>query len=224
MSVITFSESLGVTMQGWRQARQTISFRSAFGAQSIEPGHPLWQTTIERGKIISSSDEASAWMALLMRLRGGINQLAMWNKGRPVPRGTMRGEMVLAEDAAAGATTLVITGGYSQMGMTLLQGDFLGIGDGLTQQVVMVLDDATADSETLSLSLDFTTQTYGVGYPGQITVTIEPPLRNAFSAGEEVRWDKPKVLFRVQNDILGWDYENVVINGFSLELLEDWRP
>lgn len=222
MAVEHLPTALGITRLSWRQRRQALRFRSAFGSQSVEPSSPIWEATLERGPMIES--EAGPWMAFLMRIAGGTNQVAVWNKARPVPRGTMRGSMVLSAAAAAGATTLKISGGTDQIGATLVEGDFLGIGDGLTQQVVMTVGDAESDSETRSLSLDFTTQTYGVGYPGEITVSIQPPLRNAFAAGTVVTWNMPKALFRVQSDVLGWDYENVIASGFSLELLEDWRP
>lgn len=90
-------------------------------------------------------------------------------------------------------------------GKTLLQADLLGIGSGTTQQVVILTDDALSFSE------------------GRITVNFEHPLRNGFPAGTEVRWDRPKALFRAQSPRMGWDYESVFASGFALDLLEDPR-
>lgn len=203
MSVITFPDTLGVSRLQWSQRRHAIRHRSSFGSQTVESLAPVWQVLIERNAL--SAAEAGAWMSLFLRLRGGLNQLEFWNLGRPVPRGTLRGTLTLAADAARGAASIQISGGVGQAGATLLAGDFLGLGSGLTQQVVMVTVDATADAS------------------GLITVSFESPLRNAFTAGTAVTWDKPKALFRVQNDILGWEYEKAIVNGFALELLEDWR-
>lgn len=91
-------------------------------------------------------------------------------------------------------------------GKTLVKGDYLGFGSGLTQQVVMVTEDATSIGQ------------------GNITVSIEPPLRNDFSAGSAITWDRPKVLYRNQEMATGWDYESVFASGFNLNLIEDPRP
>jgi hypothetical protein len=92
-------------------------------------------------------------------------------------------------------------------GKTLKKGDLLGIGSGTTQQVVMVTEDATSTSQ------------------GNITVQFQPPLRNAFSGGQSVVWDKPKALFRRVSNELGWDYrgKNVITSGMTIDLVEDTR-
>lgn len=90
-------------------------------------------------------------------------------------------------------------------GKTLLRGDLLGIGNGTTQQVVMVTEDAVSTGA------------------GLITVQFEPPLRNAFSAGAEVRWNKPKALFRRRDSDVVWSNESILASDFRLNLVEDWR-
>lgn len=206
MSVITFPDSLvdKVSRLPWGQQRNDMEFRSIFGAQALEGSGPLWTAAIEFGDMLES--ESGAVQALIMQLRGRTNQLALWNLARPAPLGTMRGTMTLSADAAQGATSLSITAGVGQAGKTLLAGDFIGIGSGLTQQVVMVTADATANGS------------------GVISVSIEPPLRNAFASGASVTWDKPKALFRRQSSKSSWDYASVLASGFSLDLLEDSRP
>ena len=89
---------------------------------------------------------------------------------------------------------------------TLLAGDYLGIGAGTTQQVVMVTADAAANAS------------------GVITVSFEPPLRNALTAGAAVAWDRPKALFRRADSRSAWEYEPGTVKGMSLSLVEDWRP
>lgn len=48
--------------------------------------------------------------ALVNRLVGGVNQLQAHHFGRPVPRGTARGAMVLTADAVVGASSLSVSG------------------------------------------------------------------------------------------------------------------
>lgn len=204
MAVITFPETLYMSRMSWGQRRNDISSRSVFGAQATEIAAPIWIVSLDIDRLPDSVD-AGEWKSLLMRLRGQTNQLALWDHMRPVPTGTMRGTMVLDSDAAQGATSLVIDGDVGQASTTLLAGDLLGLGTGTTQQVVMVTEDATANGS------------------GVITVNIEPPLRNAFSTGASVTWDKPKALFRRTNSDANWDYSTIYASGFGLDLIEDWR-
>jgi hypothetical protein len=199
MSVIQVPVGLSVGKQSWGQRRNDVEFRSAFGAQALEGAAPLWTSAIE-----CTLKRPELWQTMIMQLRGKTNQLALWNMGRPQPKGTMRGSMTLA-NTAAGATSLVITAA-GQASKTLLFGDYLGIGSGLTQQVVMVTADATANGS------------------GVITVSTEPALRNAFAGGAGVTWYRPCALFRRQGSSSSWDYEpGGVVKGMSLDLLEDWR-
>ena len=177
-----------------------VEFRSVFGAPALEGGAPLWSTTIT-----SSLKRPELWQSLMLQLRGRTNQLALWNHGRPIPRGTMRGTMTVSA-TAQGATAMNITAS-GQGTRTLLAGDYLGVGSGLTQQVVMITADAVANAS------------------GVIAVTFEPALRNALSASAGVTWDRPKALFRRAESKAGWEHRpGGIIAPMSLSLLEDWRP
>ena len=202
MSVIQYPTNLPVGKQSWIQQRQDIEFRSMFGAQAMEASPPLWATTLTATDNFASL--AGPWQSLMLQLRGKVNQLAMYNIGRPVPVGTMRGVMTLAA-TAQGATSLALSAA-GQAAATLVSGDYLGFGSGLTQQVVMVVANATADGS------------------GNITVTIEPPLRNAFVAGSAVTWNYPCALFRRKDTKTQWDYDSTMVSGMMLDLLEDVRP
>lgn len=209
MSVITFPSTLAFLEQTWSQRRNDIDARSAFGAQSIEISAPLWESTIT-GPANMSESASGAWKALIMQLRGRSNQLALWDFGRPAPRGTMRGTMTLNGAHAQGATLLSIVAS-GENAKTLVQGDLLGLGSGATQQVVMVVAAATSNGS------------------GVISVTTEPPLRNAFATAAAVTWDKPMALFRRSTIQSKWRYRNsadvsnALVDGFSLDLIEDWR-
>lgn len=203
MSIITFPSALKVSKSTWSQLRLDMAFNSAFGSQGMEVSGPLWEVQIVSPGMLEV--ESGEWQALIMQLRGQTNQLALWNHGRSAPRGTMRGTMTLNIAAAQGATTLSIIAA-TEAAKTLKAGDLLGLGAGVTQQVVMVMADATANGS------------------GVISVTTEPPLRNARLIAATVTWDKPKALFRRKQSTASWDYENIVASGFGLELIEDPRP
>lgn len=106
-------------------------------------------------------------------------------------------------EAAAAATSYA--GGAS-----LLAGDWLQIGSGLgMSHLCMVTADATANDA------------------GAITVAIEPPTRQAFSAGTAVTWDKPVGYYRQQTDSTTWTFANggrsgVLVTGLSFDLMETW--
>lgn len=202
MTVIAFPTTLYASRVTWAQTRLDLAFNSIFGSQSVEVNPPLWEVSLESDQMYEA--DAGAWQSLLMQLRGQTNQLSLWNLARPAPLGTMRGTMTLNTAAAQGDTTLSIIEA-TQAATTLKAGDLLGIGTGITQQVVMVISDATADGS------------------GIISVTIEPPLRNAHLLAASVTWDKPSALFRRKQSQASWDYELTMASGFSLDLIEDCR-
>lgn len=206
MSVVNFpTDNLCVVEKfTFGQKRQDVLFRSNFGSQGMEISAPLWEVSLSAPTNYESV--SGAWQALIMKLKGQVNQLAIWNMGRPVPSGTCRGSMTLSSSAAQGATSLVITAGSGQAAKTLKTGDMLGVGSGTTTQLLMIMADATADGS------------------GVITVTVEPPLRNAFSSGSVVTWDKPCALFRRSDSKSAWEYSVNMASGFSLNLIEDVRP
>lgn len=205
MSVIAFDPTtIAVESMNWSQQRNDTEFRSVFGAQAVEVTAPLWSVSMV---LAARNDDAiGAAKALAMQLRGRTNQLSVYDLMRVAPRGTMRGTLTFNTAPAAGATSLSITGGVGQAATTLLKGDLLGFGSALTQQVVMVVADATANGS------------------GVIAVTVEPALRNAFIIGDGVTWDKPRALFRRASSKIGWDYGPTRVSGIVLELLEDVRP
>jgi hypothetical protein len=117
----------------------------------------------------------------------------------------MRGTMVVDVAASAGATTLLIhAAGEAQK--TLLAGDLIGFGTGLSQQVVRISADAISISS------------------GQIFVTIGTPLRAPLAVNDPVRWNRPKALFRQKSLNEGIEYQSIVGQPWSLSLIEDPRP
>jgi len=203
MSVITFPSTLHIMKQTWGSTRLDTKFESVFGTQAVEVNPPLWTSTLESDQL--NENVSGAWSAFIMQMKGQTNQLALWNLGRPVPLGTMRGTMTFNTTAIQGATTLSIIAS-TESTKTLKAGDYLGFGATVTQQVVMVMADATANGS------------------GIISVTVQPPLRNAMAATTAITWDKPTAFFRQKQGAVSWEYTETFASGFSLDLIEDWRP
>lgn len=195
-------------------------------------GPPRWRIGLRSKRAMALTD-AGIWEGALLKLRGGINHLAVWDVLRPAPQGTMRGAPY-AELAAAGATSVDI---WNMVG-TLKAGDWIGIGTaGLgTMQLVKVTDDATSTVPT-SATGNWTTTTpsaatWSTTAPatatwstaGTATVNFEPPLRNAITRWTTVTWDKPVAYYKATNDALTWDAvpNGPAIDGFAIDLLEHW--
>lgn len=209
MSIITFPASLlSVSEFAWGQLRSDMVFNSTLGSQAVGVAAPRWQVSIAQSLFKDTNADAGTWQSLALRLGGKVHQLELWNTMRPAPLGTLRGTLTLNGAHAQGAATLAISGGAGQAGATVKAGDYFGLGSGTTQQVVMATADATADGS------------------GNITIDISATaLRNAFSTGAAVTWDKPKALFRQTANRQGWKYgRGNIVSGIALELIEDWQP
>lgn len=182
-----------------------LESRSVFGAQTVRVAFPQW--IVSMSGIVESDSDAMALEQYLEALDGMRNQTEIHHVSVPEPAGTLRGTLALSVLAAAGAKVLTVAGGAANALKTLNRGDLLGIGSGLTQHVVRVASNAIANGA------------------GVITVNTTIPLRNAFGATTEVRWDRPKILCRQVKQNTGIEY----VPGkrgqpFALQLIEDWRP
>lgn len=210
MAVITFplptaNPPLYVRTMRWERADQDVTMRGVFGVQSISAMAPLWKVGLTFD--MKSQVDAGPYQALMLKLKGSRNQLKLYNVGRPTPLGTFTGASgatTFASTAAAGAASITLVNA-SYASKTLVAGDFIGFGTGVTTQVVMVTDTATSDVS------------------GNITISVEPALRNQMTSGTSVTLQYPCALFRQQTNSIGWDYSTVVVDGMSLDLLEDFR-
>lgn len=203
MAVIALPTDLRIASMNWGIQRKDVSFSSSFGSQSTAISAPIWSVSI--GINAQSDYQSGAWQSLLLQLRGQTNQIAVHNVARPVPLGTLRGNIELFSSAGSGATSAIITA-PGQGVKTLKRGDYLGVGQGITQQVVMVVQDMSMN---------------GVG---QGTVVFEPPLRSTHLAATPLVWNKPTALFRATQKDFGWQYSTVFVSGITLDLIEDVRP
>jgi hypothetical protein len=206
MSVIATPSGLIIAECSFGQARyDQVELSDATGHAAARIfGPPRWRVSIRSHQALPLA-QAAIWDAMLLQLRGGINHLSFGDPVRKVPLGTMRGTLTLNGAHSAGAVSLSVTGGAGQASTTLKTGDWLQIGTGLgTSQLVKVMADATANGS------------------GVIALTIEPPLRTAFSGGAAVTWNAPIGYFKQTSEPL-WNYApGRSAGGFAADLLESW--
>lgn len=187
------------------QKRYDLSFENAeSGATSTRiTSPPRWTMSFTSAQEMDTL-QASEWEALVLRLRGRVNHLEAWDVGKPVPLGTLRGDIVTVGSHPKGATQIQMQS-PGQAQKTLVPGDWLQLGSGLgTSQLVKVVDPAVSDME------------------GNLTVTVEPPLRLAFPSGTAVTWDRPTAFYKNTQDATSWTYERAIQGGFSFDGLEQW--
>jgi hypothetical protein len=211
MAIITWPSALAVPAQfTLSQARFDMAESSdSTGHQAARLfGPPRWRVSLQSADAFTLAN-AGQYEAMLLKLRGGVNHLALADPVRPAPQGTMRGTLTLNGAHSAGAVALSITGGAGQAATTLLPGDWLQLGSGIgTSQLVKVVDGGTANGS------------------GVVAVNVEPPLRVAFSGGAAVTWDKPIAYYK-QISQPQWSYRPALRfkqTGFALDLLENWTP
>jgi hypothetical protein len=132
--------------------------------------------------------------AFWLGLRGKTGRVNLWDLGRPVPRGSMRGSPTLAGGAAFQANALRIS---TPTGNTLLAGDRIKVSNQL-----------------------FVVRTGGVSVANELTVGIEHPVRSFLAFGSAVVWDKPTTGFMRISDELRLPRRGSSHPGFSIELVE----
>lgn len=240
MSVVNIPSSLPVAADGgfvWGQQRFDLTSASeqSGASQTRIYGPPRWTVSMRCPPYVTNA-QAGKWESMLLKLEGRSNHLAAHNAARPYPRGTARGNMFLKVAAAAGSTSIQITGGG--VSGTLLEGDALQIGSGVgTSQYVVVTDDAVTSpsaaqtvtwTNTAAQTVTWTNtagQTVTWTRTGSITVNVRPPTRIDFAANTAVTWNKPVAYFRSSNDLTTWNYHSPDLQqGYMFDGIEDWTP
>jgi hypothetical protein len=167
-------------------------------------GPPRWQLSMAAPSNGLQLANASIWEALLLQLRGGVNHMSAWDIARPLPRGSCRGTMTLNGAHSAGAVSLSISV-TGQTGLTLLMGDWLQVGTGLTGQLFKVMADATAGAST-------------------IVVTVEPPMRIGMSDATAVNYTNALCHYKMVSPTAQWSVNPGfnTIRGFAADFIEQW--
>lgn len=205
--IISMSQSLQAAAFAMGIRRNDFEERSdPTGIRANRIGLPQWKLHMVSAKRMTAVQFA-IWQQMILKLDGETNYLAAFDIFNTAPRGTMRGTLTLSGAVSAGATTCNVTGGAGQAAKTLLVGDWLTIGAGLTCQLVKVTDDATADGAGLITGLNF-----------------RHPLRYAQSGGAAVTWDHAFGHFKCITEDLDWAYDpgTLAQGSIALDFLEQW--
>lgn len=206
MSVVTIPTGMLVKRQdfGTRDFGLEFSNADSGASQTAINGPPRMTCSLVSNDAMDRS-EAAVWRALVLSLKGRVNQLAVYDILNAAPRGTLRGSLTLAAAAAAGADSLRISAGATQAGRTLLAGDWIGVNQsGTNRQLLHVQGDATADAM------------------GLIVVSVAPNLRVEAALGSTVVWDRPSCLMRRATQDNNWSSNGATQGSFSLDLVEEW--
>lgn len=236
MSVITIPAAVHDTLggQSFGQHRYDVAESSdVTGDSAVNAGAPPRWTSGLRSADGLTLEEAGEWEGLLLRLRGGINYLAVYDKLRPAPLGTMRGEPKIGAAVAVGDSTAVLVNFVG----TLKAGDWLQFSTGVgSSQLVKVVQacassvltpTAAAWSTTTPAAASWTTSgaaaaTWFLG--GSAVVTFQPEARYSYAVGTAVAWDKPVAYMAMTTNRLVWQAgrNGPLIDGFSVDLQEQW--
>lgn len=236
MSIVTPSATVLATLggQGFGQQRFDVAETSGeTGDTAINAGAPARWTCTLRSAAWLTLAEAAEWEAMLLRLRGGINHLAVYDVLRPAPRGTMRGAPVLGAAVARGDGTAVLTNVVG----TLNTGDWLQFGTGVgTSQLVKLLEPVAsavltptsagwvnnAAAAATWVNNAAAAATWWLG--GTVTITFDAVAREDFAVGTAVVWDKPVGYYGMGNTTTSWQAgsNGPTLAGYAFDGVEQW--
>lgn len=219
----------------WRVSRfemrvrvNQVSFTSPLSGttQVLESPGERWQVRLDLTPASSDTDIA-AREALLDRLRGQANLLALPHLKRLQPLGTLRGSTAASVVNGSAAAVTVVNGSAAAVtvltgepvllqavaalantasintlpGRTVLAGDMLSLGG----QLVRVLADATADGS------------------GVLSIEFAPRARAAIAQFAAVGWDRPTANFMLASaDGVPTVYAPGYAEGASIDLIESF--
>jgi hypothetical protein len=236
MSIISLPALVVQTLesQSWGQQRyDTTETSDESGEIAVNAGAPPRWTCTLRSPSWLTLEEAAEWEAMLLRLRGGINHLAVYDVLRPAPRGTMRGSPVLGAPVQRGDTSCVITNVVG----TIARGDWIGLGVGLgTSQTVKAVDPVASSVLTptsavwvnnVSAAATWVNNasqpaTWWLG--GTVTLQFEAPAREDMVTGTPVVWDRPLTYFTTTNNQTTWQTgrNGPTLAGYAFDGVEQW--
>ncbi len=181
----------------WSLVPNTITFESPLSGsmQTVEFPGARWKVSMSMDNLQEA--DTALLQAMLVQLRGRAGRLALHNFARPTPRGTIAGTPLVMGASQTG-NTLIIDG--CTVGTTLKAGDFIGVNG----ELKMVVADATANGS------------------GQMTLTIEPPLRSSPADNAAITTTRPTATFMLAQDETKWSSRPGVLTSFPLEFVETW--
>jgi hypothetical protein len=195
---------------GFRQLNFTAtnligSSSSPFTAsvQTVEwPGEFL---ALDCGLPEMDRDDAEAWVAFLLSLRGMLGTFHIGDDSNTAPRGvaTITGADALINGAQNAASKTLATKGWTHNVTGILKaGDWIQIGTGDHQRLHKVLVDANSDSS------------------GHATLDIFPKLREGVSDNQVITLINCKGTFRLADNSRSWSIDEAMLYGIDFKCME----
>ena len=181
----------------WSLQANTQSFQSPLSqsVQTVEMPGARWKVGFMLENLVEA--DAATFQAFMVKLRGKAGRFTLHNFARPTPRGTLTGTPLVMGASQTGNTLIIDA---CTVAATLLAGDFIGVNG----ELKMVVADATANGS------------------GQMTLTIEPPLRSSPADNAAITLVQPTATFMLANDEAKWNTQPGKFSSFPVDCIEAW--
>ena len=208
MSALTFPLNIPSTpnfqTSRFELRRQVAVSESPYSGiqQTYEYDYALWSATFSLPPM--RRETAGAWTAFFSALHGRRGTFTLGDPDRIIPLGAATGTITLSSGASVGDNTLSLTVGSGLSGVTGIfkAGDYIQLGTSAADfKLHMVVEDCDASGTA-------------------VTAKIEPAVKTAVSTGQEITYNNPKALWRMDTDDLGWDGNHVSVYGISFSCSE----
>ncbi len=174
-------------------------------SQFLELPGARWRAVYELPPM--GREQAAAWQAFGLRLRGRAGQFYGFDPDARRPRGTARDKAAGALRIVAGSpgptgNTLIVDGAAPLEQGVFLAGDYLAYDVGTGRQLHMVVADADADSS------------------GEMSLAIEPPIRTPPNDNASVIVTEASCVMRLEDDEFGWEASRISRYGLNFDAVE----
>ena len=200
---LTPPTSPAYTTSRWALQRRTAMSQSPFtGNQQVaEFSSALWTVDLNLPPMRRAT--VANWQAFLLQLHGKRGTFLLGDPDAKTPRGAVNATVTVASAGAIGDFTLALnTASQASTTGIVKTGDYIQLGAGSAAKLYMICADANSDSS------------------GNFSVTIEPSLKAAAGSGATATFTNTVGVFRLVDDNVAWDANQVSTYGVSLSRME----
>jgi hypothetical protein len=147
-------------------------------------------------------EDAEAWLAWLVALRGVLGTFHIGDPLGDAPQGIATGTPLVNGAHSAGSKTVATKGWTHNVTGILKAGDYVQIGTGAQQRLYKVLTDANSDSS------------------GHATLDIFPRLREGLSDNQSVTTSNTAGTFRLATNTREWTADETLLYGVNFKAVE----
>lgn len=198
---LTMPTNVNFKTSNWTLQRTVAYTRSPFTYEQTvhEYEGTQWTATLSLPPL--SRELAAEWQVFLTQLHGRKGTFLMPEPDSKTPRGSVTNTIQVNGAHAVGAFDITIFNGDASTNL-LKKGDFIQLGSAATAKLYMVTADTAADVN------------------GAATIPIEPSLKTALSGNETVVYTNPMGVFRLSQNEISWNANEVSIYGISFAVEE----